>query len=1258
MKTLSADFLSKQVRKTVRPFFKVELFRQFSGAITDRDSATQIKVSGNATSLFSNGDRFIIPLYDIEAEHLITSAPAYASSKTTIVCSGSSFASSGLPGLYVAKKYNVTSNVLDNGISPVRISTEGEALNSSMADDISILLDNTNSVYYNKDGSSGILNTTDIFWVRVYFCLHDAADAVLVFAGTVYHAQPIGREKIVKLLCMGHLKELERYPGWYVNTQAGECVKLTGVELLSLSGVSYEGRKTLKYQFPDGEDMPGLVLNSVSANCPAGWHVLKFQPPDLFQFDYGEWEQETEDADGATITSNAGHSINVDLPKNFYVDNRHELIFVENEFKPEIVKHGRASIQLDNGKKFKLKTDFEEIIRYDDGASTYYYHSRLASDQLVDIDLFEAVDDVLYIISPEPFYGVEFELDTDFVGTFTFQYARGKSDWATLTKTDGTSNFSQSGVITWNHPADWRQCNQELNSIQYQNMYFLVITCATRTSGTCKASRILRYFRIYDDIDAYINLKIKLEKLPADSVDEEILAVYDSSAVIQPCTWKQNQSLQNYLETLLTEAKFRTAQLTITDLKISSATPVLSLYGQAPKYAYPKRPTALCVDTAADPDVIYLGIEDEVWKVTEKGEFTYLFTLPAYYFNDGIKDVYTKCKIERLAIDGNGYLQGIAFGSWNDYYNYTAVAMRRPCIVFRSTDKATLTSSAQVDSSGDSVITPMTRGFRAGSVDTGVYYIGNNFTYSCGENIAIPFPQVLRCHTIETVADCVPYSIEGLTGVDDTTNGIVIPTLWEPFLLSPGHYFIQGGDHAIYFPINYGQPGLMVWNETTDEWLLLKWDGSNFYIVSMDYSGFSDITDIIDLSNYQAQPFCAAFNPAGATEGYLYIGLMTWDEAGATFPGDYSDCSIVRIDVDRSSPAQSTIFSFASDAPEANQSLDGTALDYCTLIDLVYNDHEATLHGVVLDRSSLQYHYIVYDIANDKLYATQTGTGFTFSNNKQIKNLIYNAGDYKVYAVVTDPRYQEDSAYLISAEYAVPGGAPDGTEITLTYCSEIMANEWDSIQLARGANTIYGITGDLYHYLWQYSTSFYPRFFYAQTNDDNFRDILDEIAEALNMVHSINANRGLYFLARDGSKGSFTLEEKTHYLEDSMSDVQQWRHYYDGVEVRWENPLTGQSGTKTAGTLGFNRRILKISNYFIQYPQLAQYIADAFNTFFSVVRDVIEFKAIGLWQLENRDKLTILHEGNFDFVSGEEFLIDEVSHDFEAFETSIKAIEK
>ncbi len=64
MKTTNQTFLNKQLANTIEQEYRVELFEQFEGEITDRDSATQIKVSGDATSLISDSSDFIIALDD------------------------------------------------------------------------------------------------------------------------------------------------------------------------------------------------------------------------------------------------------------------------------------------------------------------------------------------------------------------------------------------------------------------------------------------------------------------------------------------------------------------------------------------------------------------------------------------------------------------------------------------------------------------------------------------------------------------------------------------------------------------------------------------------------------------------------------------------------------------------------------------------------------------------------------------------------------------------------------------------------------------------------------------------------------------------------------------------------------------------------------------------------------------------------------------------------------------------------------------
>ena len=124
-----------------------------------------------------------------------------------------------------------------------------------------------------------------------------------------------------------------------------------------------------------------------------------------------------------------------------------------------------------------------------------------------------------------------------------------------------------------------------------------------------------------------------------------------------------------------------------------------------------------------------------------------------------------------------------------------------------------------------------------------------------------------------------------------------------------------------------------------------------------------------------------------------------------------------------------------------------------------------------------------------------------------------------------------------------------------------------------------------------------------------------------------------------------------------MRPLKYWTHRYDGVEVNWSNPFTGESGVEKAGVFGWNQRILKIDNYFIQYRQLALLIAEKYNDFFAVWRNENEFKTFNIFQLENRDKFDFNHNGEFDFSTATEWMIQNLDFDFWSGELKINGLE-
>ena len=1249
MKTTTPNFLAEQTKRQVTDGYAVELFHQFSGAITDRDSATQIKVNGDATSLFTNGNTFIIPTDDFETEHVITSAPSFATGKTTLVCSGSSFATT-VVGLDVAKKNDVTADVLDRGISNIRLQTEGETLNSLMADDVEISLDNSDETYFDDDGSSGYFNAADVFWVKVVFKLATDATEFLMFGGTVFDFQPLSIDESVTLYCVGHFKELERYAGWNVTDELGMLSNITGVELVSVTEAdsgTEEAIKKLEYNFPDGRDIPGLKINSLSIDTPEGVHILKFAPPDLFQYDYGSYTQLTNGATSQTLTSAEGHTINVDAPADFDIVARQDMFFMFDRKMMNVDAIGRPSLKFGNGLKQVLNTDFEAVLKYDATLTSYEDITLNACTDFSEYKtVFDQANDALYILSPYPFLGIDVVLNSTLTAFLDFYYAKEFNTWAGLSVTDGTSDFSQSGVITWNAPAAWKKVSHEINGTYYNDLYAIKIVTSSYSSGFAQLKRLLKYFRLVDENDTKLNVKINSSKLAHEKRVDDVVLVNDSSGNIQPCTWKNNISLQSYLESILDAAEYTSSYRTVDNLKLTSTQNIIAMYGRPPFQFYKKKPTAIYIDRSTSPETVYLGIEDEIWKVNETDGFTYIDKLDPYIrASDGRN---FKLEIKKLVIDDNGYLQGVAWKNYfdqpvsgKDYSDDIDYGRRTPAVVFRSTDLVSITEQNKIDSSDISLFCSGEVCFRDGGDDGLTHrYIGqiSGISPDFGENVILPFYQfVWALH---------PYSVYWRNASSLTYNSSAISDTPMP-VSKMGFYAFKGNSNtdAMGLCFSLGQNGFCEWDEANDRWVFMK----QGVIAHVTYAG--TITDMVTKTdNYQV--LCG---DSDAT--FIYIGSILWDAGGSTFPGDYSDAKIERMTM---GGVAATLFDFSSDSVEANQSLSIGDEAKCAIIDMVRNPNEGSIHGCLMDRSTFEYHYFVYDVGNDKLYTTQTGSDFTFNEHRQLKKFTYNTSDHKCYAVVVDKRYNDETAYLISAAYSSPAGAPDGSEIELTFEANIKENETDIVALANGGSgRIYGITGNNDNYLFQYDDNFYPRFFLANTGSDNFRTIIQELAEAVNMIVTVSADRNLHFAERDTDKGSMTIEENEHYLRDTMEPVTNWRHRYDGVEVAWHNPFTGESGVERAGNFGWQKRILKIDNYFVQYPQLGKLLADMYNEFFSNYRRYLpSFSTIRIDQLELRDKITFNHDGNYGFSNSVEWIIAELEFNCWDFETKISAIEK
>lgn len=142
---------------------RVELLRQYSQAIKSRDSATLIKVYGDATGLFAQGDSFVIPLDDFSETHTITSITYNAGNDdTSLTCSASSFPTT-LPGLHPAKRIVVSGGDTERlaEMTPIIQELEGETLNEWRTQEVDLSFDNGGGFFANS-ADSGIFDNEEI----------------------------------------------------------------------------------------------------------------------------------------------------------------------------------------------------------------------------------------------------------------------------------------------------------------------------------------------------------------------------------------------------------------------------------------------------------------------------------------------------------------------------------------------------------------------------------------------------------------------------------------------------------------------------------------------------------------------------------------------------------------------------------------------------------------------------------------------------------------------------------------------------------------------------------------------------------------------------------------------------------------------------------------------------------------------------------------------------------------------------------------
>lgn len=1212
MKTVDSDFTGYLTKRRVKIDKTVKILSEL-GEIYSRDSTMQIKIIGDISSKLAADDIVLIPLNSFTAEYTVDTV-SYSAGYTTVVITGSTFPTD-ITGLQLALLTDVTADLISNGIGEISKKVEGTTLNSFMADDVDVTLDNIQYTYWKSD-SSGLFQIADLFWLKLTVGYNGDDTELLIFGGVIQpnNIYPDKNNHTVSFVAQGHLKTLEAYPGFKLSDANGELLQLDCIELKTLTAGdnTVESIKTLSYNFTS-EDLPGVEITGISQTNIVGVKSLKFRYPNLLRYADGDWTEVAENSSAETLTDANGATITVNTT-TYDIRDREIFINVVSDLNIKIDKKGSLALSFADGNAVDIISDFSAVLRDASG-----YTDETAENEKRDdlYTIFDGSGQYLYLFADVPFYAINVVgVSSDLVASLALHFSSGFNSWTEIASpTDGTNDLTQDGVISWSRSdvEGWRETTiQPGGSLKdVRNKFGIRLSLSSYTSGSADVDQIKKRFILFGDDGSALQVEIDTSRLLFQTVSEDVV-LRQISASWYPCTWKRNITADKLLDYILDAAQFPDALRSLATLQFTLSAADLFVWGQAPRPFYDKRITSIYHD--ATNSRLWLGVENELW-YHDGNE---------YHFVDSIYSA-TKAaqvSIKALAQDSSGNIHGIA---WNDRFEFmesdpyltTASFLVK---TFRATTSGIDTKTDIGDS--EDYIMPCDQLVRKGesSVDGGDYIvlIGNDFNYDPGgENVVIPFEQLIKndATAVRIMAGILSTDEDGFANSD------------YYFRLKPGHYqylLIDSSPVSWTHPkLRFGNPGFAVWDSANDIWLLyqMQRDNSaktdtNVKIGTMNYSG--TFTSKNDLSNSSKQPLHGLVN-----SGSLYWVMVEWDDSGT----DISEFSLREMVVSTGSDA--LLWGTGTDTAEASQSITGNE-GYQAILEIVYDATNDLIHGLMLDRNNFEYHYFIYDITADEMYSTQTGDNFTFDKHMQLKNFCI-IGE-SVYCVACDVRYKENSAYLVKAGF-------DSGTITLTKIGVINDTDFDNEVLIASGSVLYGATKS--GVIWQYGTVLKPNIVYADLGDDDLRQTLNDTVSLANMLVFCLENREIHVQARNTERGNISITED-NYLLDGQVKLGNWQHYYHGVKVSWEDPVTGTKGEEKDGEIGWGKRVLTVSNKLVQNRHLARILANQLYNYFGTQRETIEIPTTELFHLEPLDRIE--YGGDLlDLNTSTDYLSDEIT---------------
>ncbi len=910
--------------KNAQFIIKVELFRQFDGAVSAVDtSAKTITVPGDASSLFPAPSTMLVPLFDFETLYNI-SAVSYSSGTGNTTLTLTTAPDAAMVGLHIARRYIVSYGDKERLIelSPVRFTTEGDALNEFFADDVTLLFDNGDGFFSNRN-DTGIFDNTDNFWLRILTGYKYATDRILFYGGLVDadSLQADFAAKTFELTAYGHLKELERYPGYLLSEQNGSFVKINGLNIQSFTAGSAvrEGVKTVRYQAFVSSKLSGVTIKQVSNDVTTGLKTLEFHYPNYFRYDRGAWVTiaSTSDVDsngdqklygkggsGSTnyILCNFGSSSGLnEFPTN------DTLIFLDIDglIAKQVKKRGEMRITFDDGEERAIIPWFQRALVYDAAGGTYTDAAdKLASPGEDPLTILSASADRLIIVAPERFWGLSVFFNTPYsadpgieirysVGGETFSSAMNASGNG---YSDGTAGFTKDGLITWDTADGWRDNVLTISTtVEYHG--FMIEIRRTGGSGGCILDEVRRTLRLRGKDGDILRLTMLPDALQKTDVNDDIIIRTDGAGGYVAATWYQNVAISYILTLMLSQAQYSAANQDIDALKITSSAPKLSVFGQAPRYNYNKKPTAVLWD---DP-YLYIGVQNEIWRVKEDGAFEYITT-----FFPTAGSIINHQEIIRIQISGSSTPGNLITcwirGRYADY-NYSKTETSLALCTY---DMDTGITTIQNDT-----VTTGEFYFRAGrkyqnSVSTGFYQrqIGQMAGLSsgyedCGENLTVPIAQIVTVRSRHNT-DSYLVTMPGLlaqkyenhiwyfpgTAYTGEKAGDYYDSIRAVYGVD-GPLGIVGGSPDENIPplgmrFTFGQQGVMLYDPSTGSMHFFSNQDDTLSLWNLVAVGGSGNLTSCTVFRENHLPACADLS-----SGYLYLGMTHWDDRSNNISNSY-----------------------------------------------------------------------------------------------------------------------------------------------------------------------------------------------------------------------------------------------------------------------------------------------------------------------------------------------------------------------------------